>query len=86
MNKKTFVIAGSGLLVAAMFMLIPAQPAKHLLNDEREKASYSLGMNIATGFNRTHSDLNPDAVERGVKDALSGSSLALTPSDIKAIL
>ena len=52
------------------------------LKDLKDKASYSIGMNIGMNFKKQNVELNPDALMAGVKDALSGKKPAL--SDVEA--
>lgn len=80
------MLAGIGLAAVAVFMLIPVQPVKHSLNDDRERASYALGVSLATGLVKFHPDLNPAQFQRGAKDALSGGSLLLSASEINSVV
>ena len=44
------------------------------LNDLKDKASYSIGLNIGRNFKKQNVELNPDALLAGVKDSLAGRS------------
>jgi len=41
---------------------------KATFKDEKEKASYALGLNLANGWKKNDVDLDVDAVVRGLKD------------------
>jgi FKBP-type peptidyl-prolyl cis-trans isomerase FklB len=50
---------------------VPAQgPAQ--LKDQKDKVSYSIGLDIGLNFQKQHVDVNPDALAAGIKDALAG--------------
>jgi FKBP-type peptidyl-prolyl cis-trans isomerase FklB len=54
--------------------------------DEKEKASYALGLNLANGWKRNDVDLDVDAIARGMKDVFSGATQRLSSEDIQATL
>lgn len=55
------------------------------LTGQKDKVSYSLGMNIASNFSRQKVDVNPDEINAGIKDALAGKP-KLTPDQVKDIM
>src|SRR4051794_8687992 len=43
------------------------------LKDQKEKASYALGLNVGTSFKKQQIDVDPDIVAKGLKDAYTGA-------------
>ena len=56
------------------------------LNDLKDKASYSIGVNIGRNFKKQNVELNPDALLAGVKDALAGKKLMLTDAEVQDVM
>ncbi len=52
------------------------------LKDQRDKASYSIGLQIGEGFKRQHLDVDSDIMAAGVRDALSGKPI-LSQDEVK---
>src|SRR6266496_4733443 len=52
------------------------------LKDQKDKVSYSLGLNIGFNLGRQNISINPDALTAGIKDAIAGKP-QLTPDQIK---
>jgi FKBP-type peptidyl-prolyl cis-trans isomerase FklB len=77
-------------LTAFVALAVPtlglAQNKSVQLKDLKDKASYSIGLNIGTNFKRENVDLNPDALLAGVKDAISGSKPLLTPAEMREVM
>ena len=59
------------LPVLALAMPVIAQE-KTQLKDQKDKASYAIGVNLGLNFNKQKVPINPDALSAGVKDALAG--------------
>ncbi len=57
-----------------------------VLKTQAEKNSYALGANIGSGIKGQSIKVNPELVAHGLKDALSGSKMALTEAEIKQAL
>ncbi len=60
--------------LAALALVAPAL-AEHptVLKDQRDKASYSIGVNIGSGMKANALDLNNEALVAGLEDGLSGA-------------
>jgi FKBP-type peptidyl-prolyl cis-trans isomerase FklB len=56
------------------------------LKDLKDKASYSIGMNIGMNFKKQNVELNPDALLAGLKDAMSGKKPALTEAEAREVM
>jgi FKBP-type peptidyl-prolyl cis-trans isomerase FklB len=72
----------SGALALSSF----AQDQGAQLKDLKDKASYSIGLNIGTNFKKQNVELNPDALLAGVKDALSGKKPALNEQEVREVM
>ena len=59
---------------------------KAAFKDDKEKASYALGLNLANGWKRNDVDLDVDAVARAMKDVFSGAPQKLSDEEIRATL
>ena len=53
------------------------------LKSEKDKVSYSIGLNIGNNFKNQSVDINPDILAKGIKDALSGSKPLMTETEIQ---
>lgn len=53
------------------------------LKSEKDKVSYSIGLNIGNNFKNQSVDINPDILAKGIKDALSGSKSLMTETEIQ---
>jgi FKBP-type peptidyl-prolyl cis-trans isomerase FklB len=75
----------SVLTFVALSLAVPlfAQEKAPPLNDAKDKASYSIGLNIGQNLKRQGVELNPDAMVAGLKDGLGGMKPALTEDQIK---
>jgi FKBP-type peptidyl-prolyl cis-trans isomerase FklB len=60
-----------------------ATPA--FLKDQKDKVSYSIGLNIGSNLNRQHVEINPDALMTGVKDGIAGKP-QLNQEQVKEVM
>jgi FKBP-type peptidyl-prolyl cis-trans isomerase FklB len=82
MKHLTIVVLVLGVLSRLSF----AEDQGPQLKDLKDKASYSIGMNIGMNFKKQNVDLNPDALLAGVKDALSGKKPALSEAEAREVM
>ncbi len=77
---QTAVVLGvlTGLVSAA-----ETQPA---LKDQKDKISYSIGLNIGGSLKQQPFEVNPDLVAAGLRDVLKGSKPLLTEAEAEAVL
>jgi FKBP-type peptidyl-prolyl cis-trans isomerase FklB len=54
------------------------------LKEQKEKVSYSIGVNIGKSMKRDGIDVNPDLLAQGIKDALSGGKILLSDEEMGA--
>jgi FKBP-type peptidyl-prolyl cis-trans isomerase FklB len=52
-----------------------------VLKDQRDKASYSIGINIGTGMKANGLDLNTEALVAGLEDGISGAKAQLSDKE-----
>ena len=62
----------------------PAAPAA--LTTDKQKGSYAIGLNIGKSIKQQPIDLDVPSLLRGIKDAASGATPALTDAEIQAAL
>jgi FKBP-type peptidyl-prolyl cis-trans isomerase FklB len=64
------------LLIASLTVLLAlplvAQDKSALLKDQKDKVSYSIGLNVGFNLSKQKVPVNADALSAGVKDALAG--------------
>ena len=77
MNRLFICIAGT--LVAS----IGFAQEKPQLKDQKDKVSYSIGLDIGNTFKKQNMDVNADILSAGLKDALTGSKPLLTDEQVK---
>ncbi len=53
-----------------------------VLKDQKDKVSYSIGVNIGNNLKRQSVDINSDALIQGIKDSLSGGKALMTEQEI----
>lgn len=61
-------------------------PTGSAFTNQKDKASYALGMNIGNGLRQQSVDLDPSLISQGIKDALAGGKTLLTADEARAAL
>src|SRR5213082_2175302 len=79
--KRFIVIVSASLLAFLLF----GQDKSPQLKDQKDKVSYSIGMQIGFNLGRQKVDVNPDVLAAGIKDAIAGKP-QLTPDQVKDIM
>src|SRR5438477_12752261 len=79
--KRFIVIVSASLLAFPLF----GQEKSPQLKDQKDKVSYSIGMQIGFNLGRQKVDINPDVLATGIKDAIAGKP-QLTPDQVKEIM
>lgn len=74
-------IAALGLLAARC---AAEQPV--VLDTKADKASYSIGVDLAKNLKQQGVSVNPNALAQGIRDALSGGTLMMSNADIEKTL
>ena len=52
------------------------------LKDQKDKVSYSIGINIGNNLKRQSVEVNPDILLQGIKDVLSGGKTLMTDKEV----
>ena len=81
---KIPLLLGLSLLGAPLTFLAAGEPLT--LDDETARINYSLGYQIGGDFERQGVALNPQAVVKGIEDALSGAEPLMKPDEMRATL
>src|SRR6266513_2213305 len=79
--KRFILIVSASLLALPMF----GPDKSPQLKDQKDKVSYSIGMQIGFNLGRQKVDVNPDVLAAGIKDAIAGKP-QLTPNKVKDIM
>lgn len=81
----TFRIVAVGVALA---IAVPAFAAEDSppFKSEKDKISYSIGINIGTSFKEQSLDLDPEWVGKGIRDAVGGGKALLTDAEVEKIL
>jgi FKBP-type peptidyl-prolyl cis-trans isomerase FklB len=80
MKRLTFIFAAF-TLVFPLFGQEKSPPLK----DQKDKFSYSIGLNIGSNLSKQNIPVNPDALAAGIKDAIAGKP-QLTQDQVKEIM
>ena len=64
----------------------PASSASPSIKDDKDKISYSLGVDIGRTLQRLQLDLNQDALSKGITDVLGGKPMAMTDQELQQTL
>jgi FKBP-type peptidyl-prolyl cis-trans isomerase FklB len=79
--KRFILIFPAFLLTLPLF----AQEKSPPLKDQKDKVSYSIGLNIGANLSRQHVEINSDALIAGVKDGIANKP-QLTQDQIKEVM
>ena len=84
LNSSDQFMKTSLLIVAASVALAAvALAAETVLKDQKEKVSYSIGLDIGTTLKRQLIDVNEELLKKGLQDGLSGAKPLLTDEQMK---
>jgi FKBP-type peptidyl-prolyl cis-trans isomerase FklB len=77
----------SVLIIATSLALTPlALAAETQLKDQKDKASYSIGVDIGATLKRQLIDVNAELLNTGIQDGLSGKKPLMTEEEMKATM
>jgi FKBP-type peptidyl-prolyl cis-trans isomerase FklB len=80
---KLRLVSAVGISLAAVTLSARSQV---VLKDQKDKVSYSIGVNIGASFKNQGIDVNAETLLAGIKDALAGSKTVLNEDEIKETL
>ena len=75
------------IIVSAFLLALPlfGQEKSPQLKDQKDKVSYSIGMNIGFNLSKQKVDINPEILAAGIKDAIAGKP-QLTQDQVKDVM
>src|SRR5258707_6764508 len=79
---KHFIVIVSASLLALPLL---GQEKSPQLKDQKDKVSYSIGMNIGANLVRQKVDINSDILAAGIKEMIAGKP-QLTPDQVKEVM
>src|SRR5213079_727526 len=79
--KHFIIIVSASLLALPLF----GQEKSPQLKDQKNKVSYSIGMNIGFNLSKQKVDINPDILAAGIKDSIAGKP-QLTQDQVKDVM
>jgi FKBP-type peptidyl-prolyl cis-trans isomerase FklB len=79
--KRFIVIVSASLIAFPLF----GQEKSPQLKSQKDKVSYSIGMQIGFNLGRQKVDVNPDILAAGIKDSIAGKP-QLTPDQVKEVM
>jgi FKBP-type peptidyl-prolyl cis-trans isomerase FklB len=79
--KQLIVIFSASLLALPLF----GQDKSTQLKDQKDKVSYSIGLQIGLNMGRQKIDISPDVLAAGIKDGIAGKP-QLTPDQMKEVM
>lgn len=82
MKAITTAALALGLLAGSAF----AADTKMTLKDNKDKVSYSIGLNIGKSMKQEGLDINPDALAAAMKDVFAGAKPQLTDEEVQAVM
>ena len=78
---RFIAMLGLGLLA------VPVQAADpSALKTQKDKVSYSIGLDIGTNFKKQSIEIDPDLLARGIRDAISDGKHLLSDEEIRAVM
>jgi len=79
-----FIMKQSYIFLTALLLAVPAFAQNQGdLKTEKDKVSYSIGLDIGTTFKKQAMDIDPAALLRGLQDATTGAKPLLTDDQVK---
>lgn len=69
-------------VVGVMLLASQVYAQKAVLKSQKEKVSYIIGIGIGKNFKQQGTEIDPDALAKGVRDALAGAKPILTEEEI----
>jgi FKBP-type peptidyl-prolyl cis-trans isomerase FklB len=84
LNLSKYFMKTSFLIIAASVALASLAPAAETeLKDQKDKVSYSIGIDIGNTLKRQLIDVNAELLDRGIRDGISGAKPLLTDQQVK---
>jgi UDP-GlcNAc:undecaprenyl-phosphate/decaprenyl-phosphate GlcNAc-1-phosphate transferase len=76
------------LMISGILFLtaLPAVAEESVLNSQKDKISYGIGVNIGKNFQQQGIEVDPEIMMKGLKDALSSGKLLFSDEDLRTTL
>ncbi len=71
------------ILLGAALLTVSASAQQPQLKDEKDKVSYSIGLDIGNTFKKQNMEINADVLLSGLKDGMSGNKALMTEAEVK---
>lgn len=75
-----------GLLILAFLVTQAVTAESGSLKSQKDKVSYSIGINMGRNLKQEGIDIDPDHFSKGVKDSLTGAKPSLSDEEMMAVL
>ncbi len=85
MKRVILIFAAFSLTLPLFAQEKSPQEKSTALKDQKDKVSYSIGLNIGSNLGRQNVQINPDALAAGIKDAMAGKP-QLTQDQVKEVM
>ncbi|MEY2490158.1 MAG: FKBP-type peptidyl-prolyl cis-trans isomerase FklB [Verrucomicrobiota bacterium] len=85
-TAPAFVIPMNRLIICLASVLVASiglAQDKTALKDQKDKASYAIGLELGTSLKKGKMDVNTDSLMKGLKDGMSGAKPLLTEEQVK---
>jgi FKBP-type peptidyl-prolyl cis-trans isomerase FklB len=82
-KEKHMKLSHIAVLILGAALTVSAAEQTPALKDQKDKLSYSIGMDIGRTFKRQSIDVNPEVLLSGLKDVLSSNKTLLTDEEQK---
>lgn len=79
--KTSFVIVAASFALGSLALAADPQ-----LKDQKEKVSYSIGLDIGSTLKRQLIEVNPELLSKGINDGLTGAKPLMTDEETKATM
>lgn len=74
-------------VLGVLFLAVPLSAEENIvLKDQKEKVSYSIGIDIGNNLKNLKVDMNQDLLVRGIRDVLSETKLLMTEQEIRSTM
>jgi len=84
--KKIFSVSLLLAFTVASVSCAPATKEIKSLETEKDKISYSIGVDLGNKFKKMSLDIDTEVVAKGIKDSMAGGQMLLTPDEFMKVM